>query len=304
MRKLLLAVAVAAGCGGAEPMTMEPVRDLRLAIPAADPKYIDFVGLDGVIMPGEDKMLCLHMRYDGETTAFNYVDAQQSKFGHHFVLIASKEPKPPGTMEDCSKPEDMAKFDPFAIPSDILPTGFGFALKQGQPLVAQSHYINSSKQPILIRDIIRLTRMDPKTVTTWTAPFTTIALDLNVPAQGTAQSTFDCVVPEDLQLMFVVGHMHEWGSRFELKIGADARSLTSLYKVDNWVADFRDNPPASAFFKNPLALPKGSVVQTHCQWKSDQDHALIFPHEMCVAAGVVAGRKDPWVCKHGEGANP
>lgn len=304
MRKLLLALAVTAGCGGAESMTMEPVRDLRLAIPAADPKYLDFVGLDGVIMPGEDKMLCLHLRYDGETTAFNYVDAQQSKFGHHFVLIASKEPKPPGTMEDCSKPEDMAKFDPFAVPTDDLPAGYGFLIKQGQPLVAQSHYINSSKQPILIRDIIRLKRMDMKDVSTWAAPFTTIALDLNVPPQGWAESTFDCTIPEDMKLMWVGGHMHEWGSKFETKIGADASNLTSMYKVDKWVADFRDNPPVTTYFQNPMPLSKGTIVRTHCEWRSDQDKALIFPHEMCVTFGILAGRKEPWVCKSGEGKTP
>jgi hypothetical protein len=207
-------------------------------------------------------------------------------------------------MEDCSKPEDMAKFDPFAVPTDDLPAGYGFFLKKGQALVAQSHYINSSKQAILIRDIIRLKRMEIAEVTTWAAPFTTIALDLNVPPQGWAESTFDCAIPEDMKLMWVGGHMHEWGSKFETKIGPDVNSLTSMYKVDKWVADFRDNPPVTTYFQNPMPLAKGTVVRTHCEWRSDQDKALIFPHEMCVTFGILSGRKEPWVCKSGEGKTP
>lgn len=303
MRTLLLAAILAAGCGGSSAMTAE-VRDLRLPIPSADPKYIDFVGLDGVIMPGEDKMLCLHLRYDGEDTAFSYVDAQQSKFGHHFVLLASKEPKPPGTMEDCSKPEDMAKFDLFAIPSVELPAGHGFFIPKGKAVVSQSHYINSGKQPILIRDIIRLRRMEIKDVTTWVAPFATNSFDIKIPPQGRAESTFDCTLPADLELLFMLGHMHEWGSQFEFKIGPDASNLASMYKVDNWVADYRDNPPTTTFFQSPKLLKAGTVVRTHCEWKSDQDKDLVFPHEMCVASGIVAGRKAPWLCNHGEGVTP
>lgn len=303
MRTLLLAAILAAGCGGSSAMTPE-VRDLRLPIPSADPKYIDFVGLDGVIMPGEDKLLCLHMRYDGEDAAFNYVEAQQSKFGHHFVLLASKEPKPPGTMEDCSKPEDMAKYDLFVIPSDELPAGHGFFIPKGKSIVSQSHYINSGKQPILIRDIIRLKRMELKDVTTWATPFATSSFDIKIPPQGRAESTFDCTIPADLGLLFMVGHMHEWGSRFEFKIGPDAANLEPMYKVDNWVSDYRDNPPVVTFFQAPKLLKAGTVVRTHCEWKSDQDKDLIFPHEMCVASGIVAGRKEPWLCKYGEGGTP
>jgi hypothetical protein len=125
-------------CGGTDeaPVTSDigadGIRDLRVDIPEADAQHIDFVGGEWVVQPGEERMICTHFTYDGEDTAFSNLETLQGKFGHHAVLLAAKQPLPPGTVEDCTKAEDMARYDAFTIGDSELPAGRGIFLEGGK----------------------------------------------------------------------------------------------------------------------------------------------------------------------------
>jgi len=296
---LALASAMAA-CSPAESdedALLRTAVDLRLPMPQPDPKFVDFVGLDTVIKAGEDKMVCVHVKHEGAAVAYDVAQTMQSKFGHHFILLKAKEPKPPGTVEDCTKAEDMAKYDVLTIPEFDLPAGQAFYLESGTAMVMQSHYVNTSREPIRIRDVLRIRKVDISSVKTWAATFALASLTYSVKPFERLKHTFDCKMPSDQQLIMIGGHMHEWGTKFSFAyVDNPTGTMKELYKVDTWRAEYRDAPPTTLMRDKPLLLAAGTSLRTECQWYNDTMEPLTFPHEMCSSFGVVLGTRNNWSC--------
>lgn len=281
-----------------EEMLERTAVDVRVPIPAADPKFIDFVGAEKIIKSGEDSMTCTHLLYQGEDLAYDVANSLQGKFGHHFVILKAKKPLPPGSVEDCSKSEDMTKYDLLTMPDFELESGQAFFLKKGTPMVMQSHYLNTGKDPIRVRDVLRFRRVDSATVKTWGSAFGSGLLKFEIhPGQDLTKS-YNCTVPRDYKLVMVGGHMHEWGKTFVLSYATTpADTMKEMYRVDNWVPEFRDLPPTMIMRSKPMDLPKGMVLKADCTWHNDTKEMIMFPHEMCTTFGVLLGDKEPWGCE-------
>lgn len=294
MRTITLAVTLflLAACGGA-PVPLKP-RDVRVTVPAADPAQLDFVTVEQVIGAGEDKMFCSEMAYEGENTAFTEVESLQGKFGHHVILVSTTKPMGIGKNYDCT---EMTSFLPLAIPANGWPAGYGSELKKGTPIVIQMHYVNTSTEAILVRDVVRLKKMDPATVTTWVAPFALNHEGFSVKPHASGTVTFDCDVTSEQKLLLIGGHMHESGTSFKVEWGPNAGSLTKLYEVTDWKAEYRDSPPVDLYLMNQKVIPKDSVFRTTCNWFNAKDTELKYPHEMCAAFGLFAGTREPFLCR-------
>jgi hypothetical protein len=293
---LLSACAVEGdGDGGDE---VEAV-DERVELPPDGPGVLNFVGGEFVVPPGEDRMMCTSIEHEGAEVAYRNAIMMQGRGGHHAVLLGAREPLPAGTIEDCSDGADMSKYELVMIPQE-LPPGHGTKLPAGRHMVLQSHYVNTTSQPIRVRDVVQLELIPIEDVRTWAAPMAHATLDLEIPAGEAGEASFDCVVEEDVELLALGGHMHEWGTKFETEIGSTTDSLELLYLVDPWKAEFRDVPPVTLFFEQPMPLAAGTIIRTTCAWENTESHALVFPHEMCITFGIVAGRQDPVECRIGE----
>ena len=296
-RRLLLPLAALAAACGPAAQTALPL-DVRVAIPAPDPGYVDFVGSDFEVPAGKEVMTCLHLRYDGDDQAFSMMKTLQGKFGHHAVLLTALNPQPPGTLEDCSDVGEMGKYDAYTIGDLELPAGYGSFLPHGKAIVLQSHYVNTGKQPILARDVLRVRKMELAQVQKWAAIVTTNLLTFEVPphAVGVTRS-FDCTVPSDVELLAFGGHMHEYGTKMSIELGPDAAHLATEYSVPEWKADYRDNPPMNLYTTAPKPVAAGSLVRVSCTWDNPTDGALGFPREMCASFGFVGGTREPVVCR-------
>jgi hypothetical protein len=274
---------------------MPTTRDVRVEVPAASDQYIDFVTPEATFLPGEEKMWCALFTYTGPTTAWDKVVSLQGKFGHHLVLLGASadETRPDGTMYDCTK---MTNFQPYAIPLDAFPPNYGTELLSGKRLIIQFHYLNTGTVPLLARDVIRLQKKDPATVTKWMSVYATnqVAFTIPVGAQN-LKTTYDCALPYDVDLLAFGGHMHEHGVSFRSELG-DGTTMTQLYTAGDWMPDYRDSPPIDLYVQNPKPLHTGQVLRTTCAWNNTTDHELKFPEEMCATFGLVAGTKQPVVC--------
>lgn len=277
----------------------EEVLDQRVEIPAEGPGVLNFVGGEFIVRPGEDRMMCTSIEHLGDDVAYRNALMMQGTGGHHAVLLGAREPLPVGTIEDCSNSADMSKYDVVMIPQ-ALPPGYGSKLPAGRNMVIQSHYVNTTSRPILVRDVVQLELVPVEEVQTWAAPIMHGTLDLQIPAGQRGEVSFDCVLEQDVELLAVGGHMHEWGTKFQAELGPTPDALELLYLVDPWKAEFRDVPPVTLFFEQPKPLPAGTVVRTTCAWDNTESHALAFPHEMCITFGIVAGLQDPVECRIGE----
>lgn len=299
----LSAAALLAACGQPEPMAANgPIpgdaRDVRVAVPAADPAYIDFVGPELVIGPGEDKMFCQHIEYEGEDAAFANIDFLQGKFGHHFILLGAKEAKETGTLEDCSDAADMAKYDAYTAGGEGIPAAHGIFLPKGKRMVMQSHYVNASTRPLLVRDVLRLKRRPVSEVKTWVALWATSHMNFSIEPGQVKKVTYECTMPVDVKMTLFGGHMHEWGTRFTAEIGSSPASMTKLYDVEKWTAEYRDSPPIKLMESDPMAVAKGSLLRVTCEFNNTEGKVLSFPHEMCATFAYVAGSREAIDCRY------
>jgi hypothetical protein len=278
---------------------MEDAVDERVEMPADSDGVLNFAGPEFVVQPGEDVMVCMSVDYEGEEVAYRNALSLQGRGGHHVILLGAKEPQPAGTVEDCSDGADMSKYDLLMIPQE-LPPGYGTKLPAGRHMVIQSHYVNTTDAPIRVRDVVQLELIPAAEVETWAAPIATNTIDFEIPAGQPGDVSFDCTLEQEVQLLMLGGHMHEWGTTFKTEVGPSADALELLYLVDPWKADFRDVPPVSLFFESPRVLPAGTVIRTSCTWENTESEMLMFPHEMCSTFGIVAGVRDPIECRFGE----
>ena len=300
MRSWLVSLfVVLLACGrDAEPIPppdASSIVDERVPIPAPDPNFIDIATPEEILQPGEDKMFCYHLENDVADLAIDYLLAQQGAGGHHLALFTTTDPKPAGTLEDCSSPEANAKLQWFVLTFNRFPPGLAIHVPVGMHYVLQFHYINATDNPILVRDIARLERVDMATVNTWVSTLISTDINLSLPP-GATKVSWDCKVDQDRDLLALTGHMHDMGQRFTLEVGPSVDALTTIYSVDPWQAQFRDNPPLNAYYDHPIHLSAGTVLRTTCEWQNTGDATLRFPQEMCTTFAYAGGPQQLFQC--------
>lgn len=271
--------------------------DVRVPLPPARPGVLDLVGPEIVVPAGSEKMFCYHLRHDGPDLGVLTMETEQATGGHHLVLLTVDRPAPPGTVEDCSDAATMTSARPFVLPGIRLPPGHGVRLPGNTALVLQSHYINAGEKDLLVRDLARLHTVPPDQIGRWTTTLTSNRLALSLAPRQSGTLQIDCPVPEELDLLLLLGHMHELGSAIEVTLHAPGGTTSeSLYLVEPWRASYRDAPPVTAF-PEPRRLPAGSRLTTRCTWNNTGADVVGFPAEMCSSIAYVAGPAMPRVCQ-------
>ena len=83
-------------------------------------------------------------------------------------------------------------------------------------------------------------------VETWAAPLVLVDTDFSLPPKETSTVSFGCELEEDLNLVFLLGHMHEWGTAFSTDHTSGGET-TRIYDEPEWKLDYRDEPPMQDF---------------------------------------------------------
>lgn len=319
MRAMHWVWMAAVGCtgGGVELTTpddtnAEPV-DLRREFPAPPEGGLQFLTPDYVIPARSERQFCWFTSYDGPDMAMRGQWTYQSPGGHHVQITstgASTDTFADDEVVDCTLQSDMpmTNLEPLLVLSDIdpeaeggpvggleLPDGFATPLDQGTRIVIQSHYVNTTADDILVNDAVNVALMDTADVTTWTAPYVHIETDLAI-AQGDDAQDVDCTWDADYDLLFLGGHMHEWGTAFSVELSRAGGAPESVYDIPQWDPVYRDAPPIDRYEAGAFHVADGDRFVTHCAWNNDTDHVMGFPEEMCAVFGMAYPLKVPIVC--------
>jgi hypothetical protein len=326
--RAVLALAVVAGCGPRAEVSLTrradpaaPV-DLRRAFPPPPEGGAQLVTPEYVIEPSTEVEWCWFSTWTGPTTGLRAQWTYQSPHGHHVVVNATSAPAdayPDGSALDCTDPGalPMTDLQPLLIGGTgnaetpdgpeselVLPDGMAVRLQEGQRIVLQSHYVNTTAEPILVQDALNLALVDPDAVATWTAPFVHLDVDLAV-ARGHHALEFDCAWQQEVDLLFLAGHLHEHGSAYALTLTpADGGPPRALHEVAEWDPAMRDVPPVTEYAPGELTIHPGDLFTTRCEWDNETDHVLGFPEEMCVTFGMAYPLEAPIVCASGGVAQP
>ena len=299
------------GCPS-EPTEEEP-EDLVRDFPEAPAQGFALTTPEYVIPGGTEKQFCFITTYEGEdvgiTATYNY----QTVMGHHVTMFgtsATERDFPDGMSWDCTETEalDMTSMEPIIIGGSIeydeggvlnafeLPEGMAAPLENGQRIVVQSHYVNTKPNPVLVQDQAQVATIPEDEVVTWTAPLVATVTEFEIPANTMDFSlTFDCSYDDSYNLLFLGGHLPEWGKSFK---ATHTRGGVSdvVYEVPEWDPVFRDAPMYVSFDEAEFRLEQDDVLTTECVWNNTEDHPLEFPAEMCVTFGMVYPANLPVIC--------
>ncbi len=311
----MLAVVLLAAC---QPPETEPeLIDLRQDFPAPAENALVWDTPEWVIPAYSEKQFCVVDTYQGDDVGIVAQANYQAQNGHHIVIFgttATERDLEDGFEWDCTETEDlgMADLDPIIIGGEVednpdgsvtnrfeLPEGMGAPLDNGTRIVIQSHYINPTANDFLIRDQAQLEVVPEDEITTWAAPLVnTVTDELSIPMGAEDYNlTFDCGFDEDYTLLFIGGHMHEWGTKFQTRFTPADGDTEVVYDVPEWDPYMRDAPPFTNYADGEFTVGPGDTMTTSCNWFNDEDHDLEFPQEMCVTFGMVYPAKVPVICE-------
>jgi hypothetical protein len=87
-----------------------------------------------------------------------------------------------------------------------------------------------------------------------------------------------------MNVFSVLGHMHEHGTAYSLKVGP-AGAQQAIYEYAEWDGPgWRDTPPVKTWpMDAPLVVKQGDLVDVSCTWSNPSSETLPFPKEMCAS---------------------
>jgi hypothetical protein len=291
--------------------TPEQVVDMRIDVPQAPTTGLQLVSPPVEVAAYEDAQLCWFGTWDEDTSGVVVSETwQHPSFGHHnilFMTTMSEDEHPDGSVVDCSERETelMLSMVPLTNPTEslgeghtrmTLPDGMAVRVEPGTRWVMQSHYINPTDQPVLLHDVVNLHTVPIDDVEVFAAPFAQVSLGMDIPANSRADYLMDCSWDQDVDVLILFGHMHEWGEAIRIDWARSDGSEQTLYEVSEWDPVYRDAPPILHFDEGELRVQPGDRFLTQCAWDNDTDQDLDFPTEMCVAGGMVYPADEPVIC--------
>ena len=256
------------------------------------------------VPPYSERQYCLFGTYDGDDAAVvSQIALQDEAFGHHMTLLATTYTTsefPDGTLYDCTEEESlsMLRFSPIFVSGRLeLPDGMGIELKNGTRWILQTHYINPTGDTVFASDAMNIGFAAPESIDTWVASVAHSTLDIDVPPGGEQTSRVDCAVEQDLELVWLNSHMHQWGSAFSVDFTPIATGVAErIYEIPEWLPEHRADSPSLDLWDDPLHIAAGDRFETTCSWFNDTDEPLGFPQEMCVMVAMAWPLREPITC--------
>lgn len=307
-----LASLILAGCGSesggpADPGDPnEPVLDdqgrqvVTPTVPSLPAGGIEIFGAEIEVPSGQERQFCRFDTYRGDTVGLTALTSYQGTFGHHIVILETSytpEEFPDGSVLDCTARDsfDMVRTSPLFVPGrdeeteqarTSLPDGLAIRLRSGTRYMVQSHYINTSKHPLVATDAVHFESIPEAEVETWAATIAHSSVLFEIPPRETIEASVDCTFDTDVQVVSIGSHMHEFGTAFSVDWTRGDGSRERIYDIPEWDPGFRDDAPITDHSADPLDVLAGDVFTTRCEWRNTTDEAIIFPREMCASIFV------------------
>lgn len=215
---------------------------------------------------------------------------QQGAGGHHVTVYYSTVPPKPVGHHPCNDAE-MAEWRQIAGTAGDdgngegsvgLPDGLAIKVPPGKQIVMQAHYINATAETLTVNDQVTLVFADPNRLKAY-ANYVVVNDDgFQVQPQSTLRRTSVCKMPQDFQVVLMLGHLHEFGKTYTLeRMGGNGAPEMLYQKV--WNPSYTSHPPLTRFSVDaPLKFAKGEQLRQTCEWDNNSSETLRFPREMCV----------------------
>lgn len=316
MRAALLAV-VLTGCTVAPEQVAAPADDvpcdgvdLRQSYDVRYPDGLQIVTPTLVIPAGSEVLWCFYGTWEGEDAGIvGFQRRAPEQHLHHLNIktVADDDPHADGELVDCTSIEEQATHGTDLIAESggglgadelDLPEGVALGLNAGTRWVTDVHYINTSNEPICVNaaydfDLVPADEVD--------AMAAAVELDVGhfeIPPGPEVTLRTECTLPADLEILSMVGHMHERGRRHRVELLQDGQA-TELYQVDPWLPHYQYDAPIETFALGEVQAAEGDVLAMDCTWENETGGVLGYPDEMCQTQAVAWPLDGPIQCEGG-----
>lgn len=253
--------------------------------------------LQAEVDAGEEETVCRYFVVPEGGLKVQRFEHQLSDRSHHILLFpTSLKPADVPTMDlirDCDEgsPDKLVSRgilyggQPGGA-SVGFPEDSGLELPGGAVVLLEQHIVNTGADVVHARGVLRMYAAPPA------APRAAGMLhfynwSIFVPALKTGRAEMKCEVPEDIQLSFGHGHMHQRGTRFHAWLVLPDGSQRDMIDTGDWDAETKA-------FGEDWHIPKGSSVRFACDYANSDERPYYqglsaIDNEMCsLTAGYVS----------------
>ena len=234
------------------------------------------------VPPGMEVYKCQNFANPfGKDVDVSEFESHMTKGSHH-LLFFYKPGVTNGALESCSGLEFAATPYSTQLPDDqvTFPATVAAQIPQTTGFRLQAHYLNTTSQTITAHVTATLHTVDPSTITNPAGVMFIVQPNFSVPPMTTQVVSYDCTIPQDMNVMKVQAHMHKHGQLFTSNIDG-----TPWYSTMTW------SDPAPAFYSPPQVVHAGQHLHYECTFQNDGSTPLTFgesaqTNEMCIMAAA------------------
>lgn len=281
MKRSLLVVVLAAGCGGSSPSSpLAPPPDgagFQISMTMEAPAQSEAWECVVMNMPNQD------------LANVNRVEHVQTAGLHHMDVTALVSANLSPGRYQCAQlyadhPELMDQPTLYAAqgqPTAMIDLGRGVVAKvpPGLPVLFELHYVNATTSPVHVQSFVNAWTIDAAQVTTSIYGGAIRDRHIKIPAAGETTEWTRCVMDHDIDLVLVTTHTHALGRDTHIKLFDGTNVGDEIYVNHDWQA-----PPLKQFTPT-RHIAAGTGFEIDCHYVNDSDHEVDWGYfakdEMC-----------------------
>jgi hypothetical protein len=251
----------------------------------SDPNTVTITMGSFVVPAGKEIFMCQDFDnpFNGVDTAIGTSESDMTPGSHHLHVFYGEDSPASKTVAVCQNPFEFRSLLHVAGQPHLVtqyPAGMAAKLKGSVGLRFQAHYLNTTSSDFTASVVVRLTKVDPATVTKWVAQLYFNRTVLSVPEGDNQQVATTCTVPSTygpISLISGASHMHSRGVHYVATTSAGAK----LVDTTQW-----DEAPIVAY-DPPVGLNPGDSITWTCTYDNETGGTLNFgdsaqKNEMCI----------------------
>ncbi|AUX25434.1 hypothetical protein SOCEGT47_059810 [Sorangium cellulosum] len=315
----LLSAHALLGCSSSDPTPAPGPEDELLEAPAPG-EGVQY-RMTSVIEPGQEIERCQLFVAPPEGLNIQRDEVRYSGGSHHVLLYATNYTEIPtetrrgvpidaaevhdckdgatadwevsGVISGSQSPEGNSLLGP-------LPEGVAVKVKPGTVLVMNTHYLNSSLDPMETDARINLYTIPDEEVKTEAGMLFHYNPIIRVPARGESSARMRCTTEQDIFVVRIQSHMHRRGVGYVANLVKSDDSTQELYAHDKW-----EQVP-SGEFDPVLEVKAGEALDYRCDYRNPEERDVVQGQttrdEMCMLVGPYYPRSPSYEnCRNGDG---
>ncbi|MFI5043018.1 MAG: hypothetical protein ACHQNA_14430, partial [Acidimicrobiales bacterium] len=167
---------------------------------------------------------------------------------------------------------------------ESFPPGMGFAIKDGQQIIAHMHYLNPTSQQLTPVPKYQWYTIDPATLSQQLYPFAWELKNFSVPPHTKQTFTGQCATSQPMNIVNVLPHMHQLGAGLDLGYLGGKMAGQPFLSSPGYAPD----STLQVQYTPAVDLSQGTGFSMACTWDNTTGQTIVEGtgiNEMCMVFG-------------------